>query len=117
MLMLIDFLPMLFLLAVILLLGAWLLGGRITYDVLLSNTPPYDQDVRNPEMGWVVWITGWLVVPAFIGALAGEAVGYVMERRMTGITVRQAAEAIKEELGIAASQQPPGPGGTPGAGQ
>ncbi|MGA4881622.1 hypothetical protein [Streptomyces lydicamycinicus] len=117
-LMLIDFLPMLFLLCVILLIGAYFLGWRITYDVLVLNTPPYDHSVKSAATGWLLWLTGWLVVPAFIGALAGEAVGNVMKRHTNGGTVKQAAQEIREELGITSQTPPQGPGagGAPGAG-
>ncbi|GGV67085.1 hypothetical protein GCM10010294_21480 [Streptomyces griseoloalbus] len=125
-LMLIDFLPILLFLAVILLIGGWLLGWRVTYDVLTLDTSPYDQDVANRGAGWLLFLTGWLAVPSIIGALAGEAVGHAMERRTTGGTLKKAAEKLRAELGVTQQppQQPPtqtpqhpaGPGSTPEAG-
>ncbi|MEV0750489.1 DUF6313 family protein [Streptomyces sp. NPDC050273] len=103
--MLIDALPILIVLAGVLLIGGWLLGWRVTYEVLALNTSPYGQSVKNRAAGWLIWLTGWLAVPSVIGALAGEAIGHVVERRQAGTTPKQAVGEMREELGEA--QQPP----------
>ncbi|MGA5637757.1 hypothetical protein ACPCTN_03250 [Streptomyces cinereoruber] len=112
--MVIDFLPLLAILAVILGIGGWLLGWQVAYDVLVLDRPPYDPKVKYAGVGWLLWLTGWLAVPSFIGALAGEAVGNVMERRSTGSTPAQAARKLSEEEDL--PRPPPSAGSGPGVG-
>ncbi|WP_162948068.1 DUF6313 family protein [Streptomyces europaeiscabiei] len=123
--MLIDALPILTVLAVVLLIGAAFLGWRVTYEVLALNTSPYGQTVKNRGAGWLIWLTGWLAVPSVIGALAGEAIGHVVERRQKGTSFQEAVTKLREEFGEAQQppqqpppmppQQPPGPGSASGA--
>ncbi|MFB6838948.1 DUF6313 family protein [Streptomyces sp. NPDC056361] len=101
-----DLVPFVILGIAILFLGAHFLGWSQAFDVFTLNTSPKDSSIKNQAVAWMLWALGWGMVPAFIGAVTGEAVGALVGRREaaeaakkpSAATVREAAKLAAEEI-------------------
>lgn len=56
--------------------GVFFLGLPRTGDLLLGTTSPVvpDERWRESTISWLVALTGWLAVPALVGAITGYVV-------------------------------------------
>ncbi|MGW4676267.1 DUF6313 family protein [Streptomyces sp. NPDC004324] len=60
-------------------MGAGLLGWQAAYEVLVGLSSP--SETRHPTYAYVLCLAGWLLVPAFIGAIAGYLVTEQIDAR------------------------------------
>ncbi|WP_418953168.1 DUF6313 family protein [Streptomyces scabiei] len=111
-----DLIPFVILGVAILFLGARFLGWGQAYDVFVLNTSPKDSTIKNRTVAWILWAVGWGMVPAFIGAVTGEAVGALVARREADkeptpasvrAAARLAARELREERGLPTPTPPP----------
>lgn len=49
-------------------------GWRISYDILVQITSPWDHEVRSPWLALLVALAGYLAVPSVVGALVAYVV-------------------------------------------
>lgn len=68
--------------AVVLLLGALALGPSLAGELLLGLATPADLGGGwyRVTIGWLTAITGWSVIPALIGAVAGYVFARTLDR-------------------------------------
>jgi len=83
--------PFAIILLALLLLNGFIIGWWNSFDVLTGTISPVNS--RSPALALVLAITGWLLVPAVVGALAG----YAVNRRISGWR-DQKIEDINSEL-------------------
>jgi hypothetical protein len=86
---------------IIVLIAAWfgvvwgLLGWSDAWDFLVGRATP-----RNASYPWATWplsVLGWLVVPAFVGAVTGYVVTSQVDKRRR-LTEAQIDERIAKRL-------------------
>lgn len=78
------------------LVGGLLLGWNAAYEVLLGLTAP--GGCRHPWYGYLLSLTGWLLVPGLTGAAAGYLVTRQIERRRS-ITLVTLLERMRAQSG------------------
>ncbi|MGW4487965.1 DUF6313 family protein [Amycolatopsis sp. NPDC004368] len=62
--------------------NAFVIGGRVAYDVTLQIDSPWD--TSSPALALPLSLAGWLVVTGFAGAVAGYVVTEVTDNRTIG---------------------------------
>ncbi|WP_420907409.1 DUF6313 family protein [Streptomyces scabichelini] len=85
--------------------GGFLMGWTDAYKILVGLTPP--SDVPYSGYGYLLSVTGWLIIPAFVGATAGYMVTWQVNKRRS-----RDIEDILAEMESAAG----GPGSPPPVG-
>ncbi|MEU5324120.1 DUF6313 family protein [Streptomyces sp. NPDC021056] len=60
-------------------LGGFVLGWGTAYEVMIGIKSP--RDTPHPGLSVVLSLTGWLLVPAFVGGAAGYLVSREIDRR------------------------------------
>ncbi|MFJ2235228.1 DUF6313 family protein [Streptomyces sp. NPDC087859] len=60
-------------------LGSLVLGWGTAYEVMIGIKSP--RDTLHPELSVVLSVTGWLLVPAFVGGAAGYLVSREIDSR------------------------------------
>lgn len=73
-------------------------GWRITYEVTLAITSPFDR----PDVSHVWWalplsVAGWLLAPSFIGAIVGYMVNRGIDQQRTA-TAAEISAALRHEV-------------------
>lgn len=73
----------------------WLLGWSYAWDILVGRATP-----RNAPYPWCSWplsVAGWMVVPAFIGAISGYMVTAQAGKRRDK-TINDIADQVAQRL-------------------
>ncbi|WP_418953131.1 DUF6313 family protein [Streptomyces scabiei] len=84
-------------------MGGAMLGWTRAYEVLLGIRSP--AATPYPPLGWILSLTGWLLVPAFVGGVTGYLVSRQVDMRRTE-SEEEFLRRIQERLG----HQPPSAG-------
>jgi hypothetical protein len=86
-----------------------LIGWARAYEVLVGITSP--AATSFPVLGWLLSLTGWLAVPALVGATAGYLVGRQVDERRAKLLTDLMREM--QAQGQAPPPPPPPPAGGP----
>jgi hypothetical protein len=84
-------LPLLAAFGVLLLGNGFVIGWSTSYDVAVLITSP--AQTASPWSAWLLSVTGWLLIPAIAGAVAG----HVVSAAISGRRARSIAELLPDE--------------------
>jgi hypothetical protein len=71
----------------------WFTGWSDAWDMLVGRATP--RNAPYPFWNWPLSVAGWLVIPAFIGAIAGYVISSEVEGRRKS-TMKDEAQRVAE---------------------